>query len=295
MIQYCKEAVIYFAKQKKALPCFELLLFKWNILIEILDVLKLPYEVTNVVQYATFTLSDFYGSWLTMKRNLKKLLQKEDALCGFAQAFSEKVDERDSILLNNTAMISAVYLDPRYKFKLSSDEVRIAKTSLEILFQRIKMMKESSPPGADDTDEGDSFESECVASGLPRAYIGDSTRKTTETFDSVAFEKLFQSYDNVERIHRKHSLLEFWNERKNEDPVVYQLACIIHSIPPTQATVERAFSTLGYIYNPKRTRLSPRMLENILLIRLNKDLVEPINHRDLNALKNKRDEIMSVI
>lgn len=285
MTVYCKKAITYLAKQKNAMKCFELLLFKWPIINEIVNVLKLPFGVTNFLQYSTFTLSDFYGSWLTMKRNLEKLLQDPNALCGFAQMFAEKVDDRNSILLNNTAMICAVYLDPRYKFKLTSDEVQIAKTSMETLLQRIKMARESQTE-LSETEEEDSFETDCVASGMPRAYFSTS-KNLTGIFDSGAFDNLFDIYVKVERMHRKFSLLEFWNERKEEDPILYEIACIIHSIPPTQATVERAFSTLGYIYNPRRTRLSPKMLEEILLIRLNKDLVEPINRQDLKAFEKK--------
>lgn len=286
LIGNCKAAIIYFAKQRNAMKCFELLLFKWDILAEIVTVLKLPFEVTNAVQNSVYTLSDFYGSWSAMKRSLEKLVLNQDALCGFARTFSEKVYERDSILLNNTAMICGVYLDPRFKFKLSSDEVLIAKNSLEHLFQRIKMTKESQSV-ADEIEEDDSFEAECVASGLSRVYYGNDSKKKTEKFDNAILEKLFESYDEIGRIHRKCSILEFWNDRKDEDAVLYQLACIIHSIPPTQATVERAFSTLGYIYNEKRTRLLPQMLENILLIRLNNELVEPIYRRDVEALSKK--------
>lgn len=283
---HCKNAIIYFAKQKKAIKCFELLLFKWPIVVELLEVLKLPFDVTNAVQHSAFTLSDFYGSWLKMKRDLEKLVQNQEALSGFAKIFSEKVQERNSILLNNSAMICAVYLDPRFKFKLTSEEVQIAKTSLESLHQRIKVLNDSQPE-SEAGDEDDSFEAECVASGLPRAYYGDSGKNTTETVHGNTLEEIFESYDKIERQHHKNPILEFWNNRKDEYPELYQLACVIHSIPPTQATVERAFSTLGYIYNPKRTRLSPTMLENILLIRLNKDLVEPINRRDLMAATKK--------
>lgn len=274
-------AIIHFAKQKKALKCFELLLLRWEIVTEIVSVLKLAFEVTNVLQNAVYTLSDFYGSWLTMTRNLEKMVQNPNAVSGFALKFSEKLENRKSILFNNTAMICAVYLDPRYQFKLTQDEVQIAKCSLENLFQRIKTVNESQTESATPAGE-DSFEAECVASGLPRAYYG--TEDSLGAFDSESLKNLFVSYDKIERMHRKHSVLEFWRDQRDEDPTLYQIACIIHTIPPTQATVERAFSTLGYIYNQKRTRLTPKMLENILLIRLNKDLVEPINRRDLEAL-----------
>lgn len=287
LLENDKAAIIYFAKQQKALMCFELLLFKWDIVVKILTVLKLPFEATNGAQKADFTLSDFFGCWLSMKRKLTKLMEEGDtALCHFAQTLSEKLDSRGSILLNNMAMISAIYLDPRYKFKLSPEEVQIAKNSLEDLWKRIKIAREIQPE-LDVPEEEDSFEDECVSAGIPRAYYDDRAKPSTGTFVNEILINAFERYDQTDRLHRKHSLMAFWNERRDEEPVLYDLACIIHSIPPTQATVERAFSTLGFIYSAKRTRLKPSLLENILLIRLNRDLVEPINRRDVEALKNE--------
>lgn len=61
--------------------------------------------------------------------------------------------------------------------------------------------------------------------------------------------------------------------RKNMEtkPELYKLATVIHSVPPTQTSVERAFSAMALILNPLKTRLSDKNLENMLLIRLNRE------------------------
>lgn len=89
------------------------------------------------------------------------------------------------------------------------------------------------------------------------------------------------------KMHHKESILKYWEDRKNDDPVLYQLACIINTIAPTQVTVERAFSILNLVYNSRRTSLDPNLLEQLLLINLNKELVGVINKRDLEKLDNK--------
>lgn len=183
------------------MQCFELLLFKLPILTEILEVLKLPFDLTNAVQNPTFTLSDFYGSWIKMQRKLKKLAENENTLCEFTQQFAEKVNERSSILINNTAMISAVYLDPRYRFTLTDDEIAIAKTTLLSLFERVKTTKELT---TQPLFEEDPFEDELVASGLPRTFYEDdrtnNTAKFNKTFDITnIFESLiFFSRQNTQ-------------------------------------------------------------------------------------------------
>lgn len=65
---------------------------------------------------------------------------------------------------------------------------------------------------------------------------------------------------------------------------MYELAFIILSIPPKQSTVDRSFSIMEYIYSSRRERLSPKMLENILIVNLNGEFLDSINERDLNNL-----------
>lgn len=262
--------------------CFQLIVIKWSIINEIVNVLKAPFDVTNVAQNATFTLSDFYGSWYIMKLKIKKLSEDPSARSNFAETLLETVEERKSLLFNNQAMIVAVYLDPRFNFKMKiehPEEIEIAKKTLETLFERVKTLQGSQPNPVAIIEE-DLFEEDCVAAGLPRIVYGDFSNRTSACCATDELTKSFELYDRIDRIHHKNSILEFWISRKDVDPVLYNLACIINAIPPTQATVERAFSILGYILNPRRTRLSEKMLEMILMINLNKDLVGQIFERD---------------
>lgn len=282
MLSQCKQAVQYFAEKTKTQQCFELVLLKWPIFEEISNVLKVLYEITIDVQHANFTLSDFYGSWLKMERGLQKLV----AASPFAQAMIKELEKRKKVLLNNQALISAVYLDPRYNFKLTAEEVQIAKMALQSLHERLKKQNKSTLQSNSVTHgEDDSFEEDCVASGMTRAIRSGITAPAPENICiDTSFTDLFESFDQCVRLHHKDSILEFWHDRRNEDPALYELASIIHAIPPTQATVERAFSALGLVCNNKTSRLSETSLENILMVVLNKNLIDPINERDIDAL-----------
>lgn len=55
-------------------------------------------------------------------------------------------------------------------------------------------------------------------------------------------------------------------------PVLYKLASVVHAVPPTQTTIERAFSAMALILTHLRTNLSDNNLVNILMIRLNREL-----------------------
>lgn len=257
MITRCEQAITYFAKKEcarkrsakdknkkkedNAPNCYEMILFKWPVLKEILSAFKVPYEITNAVQNATFTLADFYGSWLKMERELDGLM-KEIAMCDFLQMLREKLELRRKSLLNNTALIAAVYLDPRYNFKLTGDEIKIAKITLRQLFERAKKLNESkSLTELASNEEDDSFENACVSAGMPKAFRVGKMQLANKTHLDVDLEKLFENFENCDRLHNKESILNYWEVRKDSDPILYELASIVLAIPPTQATVERAF------------------------------------------------------
>lgn len=72
------------------------------------------------------------------------------------------------------------------------------------------------------------------------------------------------------------SIFDYWQKNSQLKPELYKLASIIHAVPPSQTTVERAFSAMALILSPLRTNLSDRNLENSLLIRLNRELFDGI-------------------
>lgn len=251
-----------------------------------LKVLKLPFELTMGIQYSSYTLSDFYGGWLKMTRRLEQLVQQQDGSNDFALTLLEHTRKREPSLLNNSAMLAAVYLDPRYSFKLTAEEKKIAKFSLEKLLERVHQAKaqltQSKQAAVTEQQNNDSFEDDCVKSGLRRTFYGETGNSASPA--DVGNNDLFTAYDEIARIHHKNSILQFWEDHSIQHPVLYELARIVLAIPPSQTTVERAFSVLGYIYNCRRTQLKPKRLEDILTIILNRDLVEPIHQRDMHAL-----------
>lgn len=171
---------------------------------------------------------------------------------------------------------------------MAEDESKIAKITLTNLHKRIQRAKISIGVEQQDIESMDSFEEDCVQSGMQRTFQGDpSNNRTSPCDDNI--DDLFDAYEKVGRIHNKKLLLEFWEEKADEHSVLYELAKIIHAIPPSQCSVERSFSALSYLYNSRRTKLAPVRLEDLLFLYLNRDIVEKIHERDLNALKKKNN------
>lgn len=65
------------------------------------------------------------------------------------------------------------------------------------------------------------------------------------------------------------NLLDYWEEKKYALLHLYKVAKVIHAVPVTQVSVERAFSALNFILNDNRCNSSGTDLENILLVKLN--------------------------
>lgn len=64
--------------------------------------------------------------------------------------------------------------------------------------------------------------------------------------------------------------MEYWEEKKFVYPNLYQLAKVVHSVPATQVSVERAFSALRLVLTDLRCNLSAETLQKIMFVKLNK-------------------------
>lgn len=81
-----------------------------------------------------------------------------------------------------------------------------------------------------------------------------------------------REYSLTKRSALDRSAIDYWAERKHTNKELYELSTITNSVPITQVSVERPFSALAFILSPLRNSLSAESLENILLIRLNKEV-----------------------
>lgn len=268
---------------------FEIILGKWALITEMTTVLAIPFEATNVTQIATLTLSDFYFAWKKMESKLRKITNDHRCSTGFANTLLEKIVARQKYLLDTPAMITAIYLDPRFNFELKNNNntIQIAKLTLADMYDRIMQLKENecTDSSMDICAEDDSYENLCVSMGLGRTFYGTANvNERIHSEEKLSRKELFDLLDAFaaenNRIHNKCSILSYWETRKDSDPILYEFASIIYAIPPSQATVERAFSALNHVFSYKRTNLLQETLECILNIKLNQDLAQEIFQED---------------
>lgn len=86
------------------------------------------------------TLSDFYASWLKLNRQIENQVLETD----FATLLRDHLELRKSDLLENAAMLAAIYLDARVRFSLTGSQIIAAKMHLKKLHERVESNKRSN-------------------------------------------------------------------------------------------------------------------------------------------------------
>lgn len=141
----------------------------------------------------------------------------------------------------------------------------------------VETEEESNNNGNDSYDELDEYLNACDS-----AYGEERTNISNTQNAKQMITKILNDF-NGEELPLAASVLEYWNEKSNTKPELYKLASVMMAIPPTQTSVERAFSALALVLTSHRTNLGDECLENILLVRLNHDL---LGNNNLNAVND---------
>lgn len=235
----------------------------WAFVEEIVDVLKHPFALMKQMQAEHFTLSDFYGAWLRIEMKLEQKVTMESEI-DLAQRLKDSMHKYKGQLMLNPLMIAAIYLDPRFTNTLSKVNKLLAVSTLLEIWETRKDQLVKQQATADDSDFEHYIESKAFDACL------DDTNNNDCMSDIEMMRGKLVSLEKQPRKPANTDVLKYWQEKKNEEPELFLLSEIIFAIPSSQTTVERAFSTLAYILNPLRGSLSDELLENILLIKCNK-------------------------
>jgi hAT family C-terminal dimerisation region len=101
--------------------------------------------------------------------------------------------------------------------------------------------------------------------------------------NNIAPKTIAQMIDNLKLARQPNNFDvkgHHWDRNKVLQPELYALAEIVFFIPPTQVSVERAFSALRLVLSHLRFKLFDSILKDILLVKLNYELVPAITLSD---------------
>lgn len=72
----------------------------------------------------------------------------------------------------------------------------------------------------------------------------------------------------------KENVLKYWDQKKITHPELSELASMALAVPVTQVSVERLFSSLKFMLDPLRMRLTGSFVDDLLIIRNNTLMME---------------------
>jgi len=250
---------------------------EWKKIEEICAGLRPSKICTKKLQSEKLTLSEFFSIWYETK------LATEAIGTPFALLIVEQMKYREEKLLNNDVLLSAVFMDPRYKILLEETQIEKAKNHLKHVWTRLITINHNENLNADGDGSSsnnssstsstyDEFENILKLKERQHHIINSrlTTSRESDLYSLRRIEHKLQIYDvEQKRLNRKSNILQFWDEQKSNQPELYKLAMTVLSVPATQVSVERLFSGLKFILSPLRTNVKESILEDQLLVRAN--------------------------
>lgn len=257
----------------------------WNQIKIITAVLHQPFLVTQMLQKVNVTLSDFYAAWLQMKIYYKSLTSKGNEL---AECLLDAMnEEKHDHLIENPLLLCSVFLDPRLKCILLKNRDKALATKLYLMqlwkrhcsFEKAKNDVETHEAQEETLNEFDISLLEKHMDGVD--FFGeDHTNENNNTVDMTA---LLNEFEVLAPVSMNISVFKWWEENKHKYPELYALAKIVHAVPASQASCERAFSIVSFVYSRYRTNLTEGHLDAILLTKFNKHLFYLIKQEEIDA------------
>lgn len=247
---------------------------EWTTVERITSILGHIAKETTRCQRDEYSLSDFFGGWARIKMELTKY--GDDVL---ATTLLSNMKHREATLFNNQALNAAVFLDPRYQKFMPNQNKERAISFLSKLYEQ----KESLVAKSVDMNQSTASLSNDEFEAYLSTIYGDSATNESSTPDQNENEiqTVESAVTNIDAILRgfigakanlSTTIHVYWQKSSHLNKELRELAFIVHSVPPTQTTVERAFSAMALVLRPQRTNLSDKNLQNMLLLRLNPDL-----------------------
>ena len=95
----------------------------------------------------------------------------------------------------------------------------------------------------------------------------------TSDFCSDSIQNMLDDYIQSVNTNKLKDPLEFWKFNESKWPYLAKLAKKYLGVQASSAAVERMFSISGHIYSVKRRRMSIKLFEYLVFLKLNEDLM----------------------
>jgi len=259
-VQYLKPFILNMSANDLKLNKLCMSNFEWQQVDALCKALLTAKICTKKLQSEQLTLTDFYGAWLTCK------IQTQSLNTNFSNNLAQCLIIKEQHIMKNKVLLSAIYMDPRFKNMLTQEQSTIAIQHLINVWVHIKELEQkeiefvgstksqtiegndNNLTSMDDSDELETFLQE-KDNESSLSFNSPSQGSIATRMEAVL--KLY--YVDQKRLSHKLDILKFWKQMETSYPQLAELAKTIYSVPSTQVSVERLFSGLKFILSPYRT------------------------------------------
>ena len=229
----------------------------------LLEVLRPIATLTTKLQAEKLTIPELVGNWAYAMHELEKMNSSS------VRQLRELIKNREPSVLGNRLVQMGTFLDLKCRRLLTDVEVREVKMNLKLLHnKKLALAGEPVPVPVLDDHTGEENLSDIDS------FFGNFHEPTEEivaSSQSYNFNDEIHSYEKMKwNPKMTQTCVDFWKSKVGELPLLSSLALDVMAVPPTEVSVERLFSHLKIILTERRNRLSSKLVEAILFLRLNK-------------------------
>lgn len=239
---------------------------EWIIVDKIKSILQ-PFAIqTTVLQSEQLSLSDIYGVWAKLIMELKFFPGDQ-----LTKQLLIQMKERQSDLLSNQVLNACLYLDPRYQKYMNERAKQRAIDYLTTVFGRIQRIEGMNEELERRQVAQVNADLEMVLSMMMNRSFDAENDISNNVAARPAIVDILKGFDRTE-MDMNSNIFNYWEQRKTANPELYKLASVVHSVSPSQTSVERGFSAFALVLTHLRSVLGDDILENMLIVRLNGEL-----------------------
>lgn len=274
--------------------------YEWMVVEEIVEIMHPAYVLMKKMQSKTFTLSDFFSTWTLIKISMKEYEKKPNMVTNLTDEMFKNMLKFEPQIFLNPLLLCAVYMDPRVSRVLSQtndqgiERMVVARSKLMDVYKRLQKKRNDEQTQPVENSVGTTSRFTNLEAAFD-AYLDSMEPEDTSSNDQgqnpieeipssndlLAIEEECIDFEKEKRLPLKTNILEFWELKKKKYPKLYSISQVIMAVPSSQTSVERAFSTFGFIFSSLRTLMSPEILQAVLLIRNNPEVFEEVAEEQL--------------
>ncbi|XP_058815925.1 uncharacterized protein LOC131679249 [Topomyia yanbarensis] len=272
MVESVYKYRIFYEDMGTKIPELRLLSTQWSFIEDFIAAYEPIYKSAESFQDDNYTMGDVYKMIKLVQYKVKKL----PPINRFVPPILQAIDNKMKLLFDNDLFKVALLFDQRWCFLDSpyypkEDKLRAIDYALKI-FNLLKSIKNYSVEpltkmeDINDHVPVDDFE----------AMLEEECQHETSTMENSQVDlklKLIQLANTKTRMPIATDILKHWEARRIEDNDLYELAMIALGTPATQVTLRRCYTSIKLLKEQQHLRMSPQTLHDMMIIKLNLDLL----------------------